>query len=82
MLLVDSQIHLFAPGAEEFATRMQQVMMPAEDIVAAMDAAGVSRVYLVPGNAYAQICRPPDGLGRRFARMAGQPERRNRHHHH
>ena len=53
MLLVDSQIHLFAPGAEEFATRMQQVMMPADGIVAAMDAAGVSRVYLVPGNAQA-----------------------------
>ena len=27
MLLVDSQIHLFAPGTEEFATRMLQTLM-------------------------------------------------------
>jgi predicted TIM-barrel fold metal-dependent hydrolase len=53
MQLVDSQIHLFAPGAVAFATRMQQVWTPVEDIVAAMDAAGVSRAYLVPGNASA-----------------------------
>lgn len=53
MQLVDSQIHLFAPGAEEFATRMQQTLMPPQDVIAAMDAAKVSRAYLVPGNAAA-----------------------------
>ena len=53
MQLIDSQIHLFAPGAEEFATRMQQTLMPAEDVVAEMDAAKVSRADLVPGNAAA-----------------------------
>lgn len=53
MQLVDSQIHLFAPGSEDFATRMQQVLVPAGEVVAEMDAAGVSRAYLVPGNAAA-----------------------------
>jgi predicted TIM-barrel fold metal-dependent hydrolase len=53
MRLVDSQIHLFAPGAEDFATRIQQVLMPVEDVIAEMDAAGVSRAYLVPGNSAA-----------------------------
>lgn len=57
MKLVDSQIHLFAPGAEEFATRMLQTLMPPEAVVAEMDAAKVSRAYLVPGNAAANaIC--------------------------
>ena len=51
MLLVDSQIHLFAPGTEEFATRMLQTLMPPQDVVAEMNAANVSRAYLVPGNA-------------------------------
>ena len=37
MRLVDSQIHLFAPGAEEFATRMLQTLMPPEAVVAEMD---------------------------------------------
>lgn len=50
MKIVDSQIHLFAPGAEAFAARMLQVLSPPEDIVAEMDAAGVERAYLVPGN--------------------------------
>lgn len=50
MPLVDCQIHLFAPGAEEFATRMLQTLMPPEEVVAEMDAAKVSRAYLVPGN--------------------------------
>ena len=53
MQLVDSQIHLFAPGSEEFASRMQQEWMAPEDVVAEMDRAGVSRAYLVPGNAAA-----------------------------
>ena len=53
MQLVDSQIHLFAPGSEDFAARMQQVLMPPADVVAEMDAAKVSRAYLVPGNAAA-----------------------------
>lgn len=53
MRLVDSQIHLFEPGAEEFATRMWQTLMPPEAVVAEMDAAQVSRAYLVPGNAAA-----------------------------
>lgn len=48
MQIVDSQIHLFAPGSEEIATRIRQVIMPVEDVVSAMDAAGVSRAYLVP----------------------------------
>jgi L-fuconolactonase len=51
MLLVDSQIHLFAPGTEEFATRMLQTLMSPQDVVAEMDAVNVSRAYLVPGNA-------------------------------
>ncbi|MGH6626906.1 MAG: amidohydrolase family protein [Burkholderiaceae bacterium] len=50
MQLIDSQIHLFEPGAEEFATRMMQTLMPPQAVVAEMDAAGVSRAYLVPGN--------------------------------
>lgn len=53
MQLVDSQIHLFAPGSEDFATRMQQVLMQPADVVAEMDAAKVTRAYLVPGNAAA-----------------------------
>lgn len=53
MQLVDSQIHLFEPGAQEFATRMLQTLMPPEAVVAEMEAVGVSRAYLVPGNAAA-----------------------------
>ena len=53
MQLVDSQIHLFAPGSEDFAKRMLQVFMSPEEVVAEMDAAEVSRAYLVPGNAAA-----------------------------
>ena len=53
MQLVDSQIHLFAPGGEEFASRMLQVLVPPEQVVQEMDGAGVSRAYLVPGNAAA-----------------------------
>lgn len=53
MRLVDSQIHLFAPGAEDFATRMLQTLMSPQDVVAEMDAMQVARAYLVPGNAAA-----------------------------
>jgi predicted TIM-barrel fold metal-dependent hydrolase len=53
MRLVDSQIHLFGPNAEEFATRIGQVIMSAEEVVAAMDEVGVSQTYLVPANAAA-----------------------------
>lgn len=51
MELVDSQIHLFEPGTEELATRLKQVWMSPEEVVAEMDAAGVSRAYVVPLNA-------------------------------
>ena len=51
MRLIDSQIHLFAPGDQEFATRMLQHWMSAEEVVAEMDQVGVMRAYLVPGNA-------------------------------
>jgi L-fuconolactonase len=50
MKLVDSQIHMFAPGAEAFAQRMQQILVPPAQLLEEMDAAGVARAYLVPGN--------------------------------
>lgn len=48
MLIVDAQIHLFGPGGEERAARIGQTALPAEQIVARMDQAGVDRAYLVP----------------------------------
>lgn len=53
MELVDSQVHLFEPGAHETAARFQQVWMSPEEVLAEMDAAGVARAYVVPLNAAA-----------------------------
>jgi L-fuconolactonase len=46
MRIVDSQIHLFGPHAH--VSENGQVVMSAEEVVAAMDASGVERAYLVP----------------------------------
>lgn len=51
MRLIDSQIHLWTDQAA--ASKMLQQAMPAEDIMAQMDACGVSRTYLVPGHSAA-----------------------------
>lgn len=51
MRLVDSQIHLWADA--DYAARMLQQWMSAEQVVAEMDAAGVARTYLVPGHSAA-----------------------------
>lgn len=51
MRLVDSQIHLWADA--DYAARMLQQWMSAEQVVAEMDAAGVTRTYLVPGHSAA-----------------------------
>lgn len=53
MRFIDSQIHLFAPGAEDIARALLQVLVPPEQVVAEMDAAGVEKAYLVPGNSAA-----------------------------
>lgn len=53
MELVDSQIHLFEPGSHEVAARFQQVWMSPQEAIAEMDAAGVSRAYVIPLNAAA-----------------------------
>lgn len=51
MRLIDSQIHLWTDA--EAAARMLQHWMSAEEIIAGMDAVGVARTYLVPGNSAA-----------------------------
>ena len=57
MRIVDGQVHLFAPDAQEHAARIGQVILPPEQIVAAMDGAGVERAYLVPaGSAANPVC--------------------------
>lgn len=53
MRIIDSQIHLFAPGAEKIAQALLQVLVPPEQVIAEMDAAGVEKAYLVPGNSAA-----------------------------
>lgn len=53
MQLIDSQIHLFEPGADALATALLQVLIPPEQVVAEMDAAGVEKAYLVPGSSAA-----------------------------
>lgn len=53
MRLVDSQIHLFEPGAEELARRLLQVLITPEQVIAEMDDAGVEKAYLVPANSAA-----------------------------
>lgn len=49
MEIIDSQIHLFGPGSEEYAARIEQTILPPEAVIARMNAAGVQRAYLVPG---------------------------------
>lgn len=57
MLIVDAQIHLFGSNAGEHAKAVRQVEVAVEDVVAAMDKAGVDRAYLVPaGSAANQVC--------------------------
>ena len=57
MLIVDAQIHLFGPDAEERARRVGQFVIDAEGAIAAMDEAHVDRAYLVPaGSAGNQTC--------------------------
>jgi L-fuconolactonase len=57
VLIVDAQIHLFGPNAQEHAQRVGQMIVDVERVVAAMDRAGVSRAYLVPaGSAGNQEC--------------------------
>lgn len=53
MHIVDAQLHLFAPDAQEYAASIGQIILPPEDIIAAMDRAGVARAYLVPAGAAA-----------------------------
>lgn len=53
MRLIDSQIHLFEPGADALAKALLQVLLPPEQVIAEMDAAGVEKAYLVPGNSAA-----------------------------
>ncbi len=48
MRIVDAQIHLFSPDSAEYAAMVHQVIMPPEQVIAEMDAAGVARAYLVP----------------------------------
>lgn len=57
MYIVDSQIHLFDPENLAHAQRIGQHVVAPEDIVAAMDEAGVSAAYLVPsGSGANQAC--------------------------
>jgi L-fuconolactonase len=57
MRIVDAQIHLFPPDAQEYAAAIGQVILPPETILAAMDEAGVERAYLVPaGIAANPVC--------------------------
>lgn len=53
MRIIDSQIHLFAPGAEKTAQALLQVLVPPEQVLSEMDAAGVEKAYLVPGTSAA-----------------------------
>ena len=56
MFLVDSQIHLWADA--DYAAKMLQTAMSAEQVLAEMDAAGITRAYLVPGHTAANpLCR-------------------------
>jgi predicted TIM-barrel fold metal-dependent hydrolase len=50
MQLVDAQVHLFAPGTEDLAKRLQQTLMTPEEVLEEMDAANVVRAYVVPLN--------------------------------
>lgn len=57
MLIVDAQIHLFGPDAQEHAGRVGQVVIDAEGVIAKMDEAHVDRAYLVPaGSAANEAC--------------------------
>lgn len=57
MLIVDAQIHLFGPEAEERARRIGQIVLSPEAAVAGMDEAHVDRAYLVPaGSAANEAC--------------------------
>ena len=57
MLIVDAQIHLFGPNAQEHAKRVGQEIVDVESVVAGMDRNDVSRAYLVPaGSAGNQEC--------------------------
>lgn len=66
MLIVDAQIHLFGPAAEQRARQLGQVFIDAEGVLAAMAEAHVDRAYLVPaGSAANETClaaarRSPD----------------------
>jgi L-fuconolactonase len=83
VLIIDGQIHLFRPDEGPHLARIGQVMLSQDDILAAMDRAGVGRAYLVPGGSRGnQECvaatrRHPD----RFQTMGivplGRPEGRD-----
>jgi len=53
MLIVDAQVHLFGPDAQEHARRIGQEVIDAEGILATMDEAHVDRAYLVPAGSSA-----------------------------
>jgi L-fuconolactonase len=53
VLIVDAQIHLFGPDAQERARRIGQVVIDADGVIDVMDAAHVDRAYLVPGGSAA-----------------------------
>jgi predicted TIM-barrel fold metal-dependent hydrolase len=74
MLIVDAQIHLFGPEAEERARRIGQVVLSAEAVVAAMDEAHVDRAYLVPaGSAANAACLAAAGRWPDRFRVMGIP---------
>lgn len=73
MKITDSQVHIFGPGEEDRAAAVGQKPLQTDEVLAGMDAAGVSRAVVVAGgsghNAVAlQAAKDhPD----RFAVMAG-----------
>jgi L-fuconolactonase len=50
--ITDSQVHIFGPGMEERAAQVGQRPLQAHEVLAGMDAAGVSRAVVVAGGSH------------------------------